>query len=77
MEREEFEGLASCAACGAQVAADAASGYGFGTENVLCRSCALERGGRYDAARDVWEVEPDLTGLADEAYGAAPHEMRR
>jgi hypothetical protein len=40
---------------------------------VLCAAGATARGGRYDAGRDVWDVSPDLTGLADEAYGAAPH----
>lgn len=76
MERDEWEEGAVCAVCGAQVS-DAESSFGFGTENVLCAECALARGGRYDAERDVWEVAPDLTGLPDEAYGAAPHERER
>ena len=76
MEREEWDEAAVCVLCGAQVSA-AENPFVFGTENVLCSECALARGGRYDAARDVWETEPDLTGLPDEAYGAAPHERRR
>jgi hypothetical protein len=65
-----------CADCGAQIEADAERAFGFGTENALCPVCAIRRGGRYDADRDTWEVAPDLTGLEDEAYGAAPHERR-
>lgn len=74
MEREEWEGTRECADCGRAVVADGA--FGFGTENVLCAACATARGGRYDAERDVWETAPDLAGLADEAYGASPHERR-
>ena len=77
MEREEWEGTRECADCGCAVAADSERAFGFGTENVLCAACATARGGRYDAERDVWEAAPDLAGLADEAYGASPHERRR
>lgn len=76
MERDEWEEGGVCAACGAQVS-EAQNPFAFGTENVLCPECALARGGRYDAAREVWETEPDLAGLPDEAYGASPHERRR
>jgi hypothetical protein len=65
-----------CCLCGAVLSVDSAGAFGFGTENVLCAACASARGGRYDAERDVWDVAPDLTGLPDEAYGAAPHERR-
>jgi hypothetical protein len=58
-----------CASCGARVALETERAFGFGAENVLCGECAASRGGRYDESRDAWEVEPDLTGLADEAYG--------
>ena len=77
MEREDWEGAAVCALCGAPVESDTEGAFGFGTENVLCAECAVARGGRYDVERDVWEVAPDLSGLGDEAYGAAPHEVRR
>jgi hypothetical protein len=63
-----------CADCGAPISEEPERAFGFGTENALCASCAVKRGGRYDAARDVWHVEPDLAGLDDEAYGASPHE---
>ena len=77
MEREEWESAEACSACGAAVHEDSVGAFGFGTENLLCAQCALARGGRYDARRDTWDVEPDLSDLRDEAYGAAPHEMRR
>ena len=73
-DREEGE---ICASCGARIVDELESGFAFGTENVLCATCAIRRGGRYDAQRDVWDQPPDLTGLADEAYGASPHEVRR
>jgi hypothetical protein len=66
-----------CAGCGERVAAETERTFGFGAGNVLCAACAARRGGRYDAARDAWDVVPDLTGLEDEAYGTAPHERQR
>lgn len=66
-----------CVQCGAAVGSGAEPGYAFGVGNQLCWSCAAERGGSYDADRDVWERAPGLSGLADEAYGSAPHEGRR
>jgi hypothetical protein len=73
-DREERE---VCALCGERLATETEGGFRFGTGNALCPACALARGGRYDARRDAWEVAPDLTGLPDEAYGAAPHDRRR
>jgi len=73
-DREERE---VCSLCGVRVAPESEGAFGFGTENVLCSACAAARGARYDAGRDVWDVAPDLADLADEAYGAAPHEVRR
>ncbi|HEX5065836.1 MAG TPA: hypothetical protein VFY49_06965 [Myxococcota bacterium] len=77
MEQDEFENPDVCSACGAAVYDDAEGVFGYGTENVLCASCAQARGGRYDVERDTWDVQPDLSGLRDESYGAAPHEQRR
>ena len=77
MEQDEHESPDVCGACGAPVYDDAEGVFGFGTENLLCAQCAATRGGRYDVERDVWNVEPDLSGLRDEAYGASPHEQRR
>ena len=79
MEREPDEGTEAsvCAACGAAVLSDSERAFEFGDENVLCWECATARGGRYDEARDAWERPPDLQGLGDEAYGAAPHETHR
>jgi hypothetical protein len=78
MEPEDREEAVDvCCACGAVLPGGAEGVFAFGTENVLCAACATARGGRYDAVRDLWEVAPDLTGLSDEAYGAAPHEVRK
>lgn len=73
---EDRERSDVCSLCGARVAAGIDCGFAFGAENVLCFECAAARGGRFDAARDVWDPPPDLTGLRDEAYGASPHEVR-
>jgi hypothetical protein len=73
-DREERE---VCASCGERIAPESERAFGFGAGNVLCAACASARGGRYDARRDTWDVAPDLAGLTDEAYGAAPHERRR
>lgn len=67
----------ACAACGAQVSPGAERGFAFGSGNVLCWQCATARGGRYDAHRETWDRAPDVSGLADEAYGASPHEAER
>ena len=72
--REERE---ACALCGVRIAPESERAFMFGVDNVLCAACAIARGGRYDEQRDAWDVAPDLGGLADEAYGAAPHEVRR
>jgi hypothetical protein len=65
-----------CGVCGASVAAETESAYSFGTGSVLCFECSIARGGRFDAGRDIWDPPPDVAGLPDEAYGAAPHERR-
>jgi hypothetical protein len=77
MEREESDRPDVCAVCGAQVFTETEPTFGFGTGNLLCGECAEARGGRYDAERDTWDRPPDLSGLRDEAYGSAPHEVRR
>jgi hypothetical protein len=73
-EREERE---SCALCGERISPATERAFSFGAGNVLCAVCAAKRGGRFDADRDLWDVAPDLSGLPDEAYGSAPHEIRR
>lgn len=76
MDPDERESSDVCALCGATITADAES-FGFGAGNQLCFECAAARGGRYDAERDRWEKPPDVRGISDEAYGAAPHDARR
>lgn len=73
---EEWE-AGTCAQCGAAVESVGERSFAFGAGNQLCWTCAVARGGSYDADRDTWERSPDLSGLSDEAYGASPHEVRR
>lgn len=77
MEREDWERPDTCSLCGAQIPADAPGVFAFGAGNALCGECAMARGGRYDAEREVWDRAPDLADLGDEAYGSSPHEQRR
>lgn len=76
-DQENREERDVCVSCGVRVAPESERAFGFGAGNVLCSECAIERGGRYDAGRDTWDVAPSLGGLADEAYGASPHEVQR
>jgi hypothetical protein len=76
MDPDEIESAEVCSLCGATITADAES-FAFGAGNALCFECATARGGRYDAERDAWDRLPDVSGIADEAYGASPHERRR
>ncbi len=64
MHRSESRELLCCVACGAVV--DTREGvYNFGMESMLCFSCALGRGGVYDAAHDRWTQNPDVSDLAE------------
>ena len=76
MVLRELESLDRCALCGESIPVDSERSFAFGAGNVLCWECAIERGGSYDAERDVWASVPDLAGLPDEAFGASPHERR-
>ena len=64
MHRSESRELSSCALCGALVDARERA-FSFGSEGVLCFSCALERGGAYDAEHDRWTQSPDVSDLSE------------
>jgi hypothetical protein len=74
MDREEWETPQSCVACGGPVSEGTERGFSFGLRNTLCWSCAIARGGRFDAERDTWTEAPDITDLPDDAYGEAVDE---
>ena len=74
---EGREDYVVCSMCGESIETDIERAFAFGTENLLCPECSVARGGVYDEEGGVWDTAPDLTGLGDEAYGAAPHEKRR
>ena len=71
MHREERESAEICAACDGSVSVGTERGFSFGLRNALCWSCAVQRGGRYDAERDTCTQLPDLTDLPYDAYGDA------
>jgi hypothetical protein len=62
MHREEADQLVACVECGARIAPGTGRGYGFG-ESLLCFSCAIARGGLYDADEDRWTVDPQVADL--------------
>lgn len=65
MHREEAEQYAACADCGAQILPSADRGYAFGAQGALCWSCAIRRGGSYDADQDRWTVAPEVADLQE------------
>ena len=68
MHREEFEGLVSCAACGATIVSTTYRAYACGTSTVVCWDCAVTRGGRWDDSQERWAEPPRVSDLlADEA----------
>jgi hypothetical protein len=77
MHREEWEREETCGSCGAAISPDSERGYAFGLSGLLCWTCAIRRGGRYDAELERWVGPPDVSDLPDEEYGASPHERRR
>jgi len=66
MHESEADSLSTCVDCGAEIGAGPDEAFTFGSTGVLCNACALRRGGRYDAARDHWVGEPDLSDLGRE-----------
>lgn len=73
MSYEEEESVEVCSACGAPIDELNERAYAFGEDDILCWSCATDRGGVYDVERDYWVDEPDLEGLleAHSHHGAA------
>jgi hypothetical protein len=64
MHRSEERDLLSCASCGAELSGASDRAFVFGSESALCFECSLERGGRYDAAHERWEVAPRVADLS-------------
>ena len=65
MDIEEAEPIGVCVACGKSIAASTARAFAYGEGDLLCWSCALERGGVFDDEREDWVRAPDLGGLPD------------
>ncbi len=66
MERDEEESLFTCADCGAAIWTDIDRYFPISDETYLCWTCAIRRGGSYDADEDRWTTAPGLEGIADE-----------
>jgi hypothetical protein len=64
MHRAESDELLTCTACGAAINPRDRV-YSFGAEGALCFSCAVQRGGEYDAGQDRWTRSPDVSDVAE------------
>jgi recombinational DNA repair protein (RecF pathway) len=66
MHRSEELELVSCAGCGAEISLRGDRVFSFGSDSALCAECSLQRGGRYDAVHECWEISPRVSDLAQE-----------
>jgi hypothetical protein len=64
-ERDEDAESSACADCGALVDLAGARTFAFGEQSLLCWSCAIRRGGRYDAGREAWSTPPSVADLGE------------
>ena len=61
---DEREIASACADCGEPIQpGSGGSSYAFGEQSQLCWSCAIRRGGSYDAKRERWVAEPRTSDL--------------
>ena len=64
-ESREPELASNCSDCGAPIDPDGSRSYAFGEQGLLCWSCAVRRGGRYDADSETWSRAPSVSGLSE------------
>lgn len=67
MHQSEWNELAQCADCNAEVAPGVDRGYAIGEDEVLCFACAVRRGAQWDPLHERWMEPPDLSGLPVES----------
>lgn len=65
MHRSEAGATVPCAVCGTGIE-DESRAYAFGEQSRLCWSCAMNRGGAYDAEEDRWITAPRTHDLPPE-----------
>ena len=65
---EEAE-VIPCTGCGVGVRAGERGFVEPGAQEVLCWDCAIQRGGQYDAEREIWSIAPEVTDLAGRMHG--------
>lgn len=61
-EEDEREIASACADCGELIPSGIRS-YEFGEQSQLCWSCAIRRGGSYDAKHERWTTNPSTDNL--------------
>ena len=66
MRRSELDLGTECADCGAPILRGAEAGFAFGEDAMLCSSCAIRRGGSYDARQERWLEPPRVADFLDE-----------
>jgi hypothetical protein len=57
--------LEVCWDCKTTISWMANRAFTFGADGVLCWSCAVRRGGIYEAAHDRWTRAPEIGDLLD------------
>lgn len=65
MHSTEWNELVECLDCGATIASTDCA-YAITDETFLCFSCAVRKGGVYDADHDRWTVAPNVSDEPDE-----------
>jgi hypothetical protein len=63
MHRSDKSDLVVCSDCGASVNSGCDREFEFGGTLVLCFECSLNRGGRYDEAKDLWSHAPTFDDI--------------
>lgn len=59
----EQDGLVNCVGCGEPITATVDRVFAVGSDDVLCMTCCLARGGVYDEEEDRWIDEPRVDDL--------------
>ena len=62
-DEDEREVASACADCGEPIEPRGARSYEFGEQSQLCWSCAIRRGGSYDAKHERWTTKPSTANL--------------
>mgnify|MGYP003573227590 CR=1 FL=1 len=72
MYREAWDEISECVDCGAPVDVGRERGYRVSDRQVLCWSCSIARGARFDEDEDRWRIQPDTSDIPREEEHQVP-----